>query len=124
MCPRATRTRPRSFRVEFSRRRRSLDVPRFSCHADSRHVLPRAGGCLMLVTGRFARFVLMLVVVAVVFSVSTRLPRAQAPAVNLKQQLLAGGTLPVNVPAARAGLATLPRRAYAPGRVLVKMVDG
>lgn len=55
-------------------------------------------------------------------------PRAQIAAPNMKQRLLAGEPLPVNLPAsvrARRELAAAsPRALYAPGRVVVKLADG
>src|SRR5204863_5345020 len=52
------------------------------------------------------------------------LERAQASVLNLKQQLLAGRPLPLDLPAEHARLAALPRPQVAPGRILVKMEDG
>src|SRR5437762_547970 len=87
----------------------------------------------MAVTVRSRRFVIAAPVAAVLLGAGppTRLPlerapheRAQAPVLNLKQQLLAGRSLPLNLPAEHARLAALPRPRVAPGRVLVKMEDG
>jgi serine protease len=71
---------------------------------------------------RFFAVALLAVILAVTWPTGT--PHAQAPVLNLKQQLLAGGTLPINLPAERARLAALPRPRFVPGRILVKMVDG
>jgi serine protease len=73
------------------------------------------------------RVIRLLVAAALALAVAiwdARAPRAQTPVLNLKQQLLAGGTLPVDLPAEHARIAALPRRAFAPGRVLVKLADG
>src|SRR5262245_26265239 len=55
-------------------------------------------------------------------------PRAQAPALNGKQRLLAGEALPVNraeqVRLRKEQAAANPKPVYAPGRVLVKLADG
>jgi serine protease len=55
-------------------------------------------------------------------------PRAQAPAGNMKQRLLAGESLPLNmaaeVKAQRELAAASPRPIYAPGRVVLKLADG
>lgn len=55
---------------------------------------------------------------------SARAPRAQAPAANLKQQLLAGGTVPDALAAEHTRLTAVPRARVAPGRVIVKSADG
>jgi serine protease len=73
---------------------------------------------------RVIRVLLAASVALLVATSSPRLSRAQAPPPNLKQQLLAGGVLPPTLAAERARLSALPRPRVAPGRVLVKTVDG
>jgi len=55
-------------------------------------------------------------------------PDRQPSALNMKQRLLAGEVMPINMPSEIRLLqerrAASPRRVYAPGRVIVKLVDG
>ncbi len=60
----------------------------------------------------------------VVATSAARAPHAQAPPLTLKQQLLAGGVLPLTLAAEHTQLAALPRPHFAPGRIVVKTVDG
>jgi serine protease len=69
----------------------------------------------------------LLFAASVAFAVATwsaRAPHAQAPPLTLKQQLLAGGALPFTVTAEHTRLAALPPPRLAPGRIVVKTVDG
>jgi serine protease len=54
---------------------------------------------------------------------AARAPHAQATPLTLKQQLLAGGALPLTLASEHARLAALPRPRFAPGRIVVKTVD-
>ena len=63
-------------------------------------------------------------VALVVATWSARAPHAQATPLTLKQQLLAGGALPLTLAAEHTRLAALPRPRLAPGRIVVKTVDG
>lgn len=55
-------------------------------------------------------------------------PDRQPSALNMKQRLLAGEAMPINMPSEirllQERLAASPRRVYAPGRVIVKLADG
>ena len=60
----------------------------------------------------------------VVATSAARAPHAQAPPLTLKQQLLAGGVLPLTLAPEHTRLAALPRPQFAPGRIVVKTIDG
>jgi serine protease len=73
------------------------------------------------------RVIRVLVAAFVALVVATwwaRAPHAQATPRTLKQQLLAGGAMPLALAAEHTRLAALPRARFAPGRIVVKTVDG